>query len=288
MVLLSDLQVAQTSTLTATYKAQANRDAVRIAALIALYYQTRVDAEDPASVDAWLDLMIPRLIAGSNTGATRAAAYFQAIHDLEAGRNGFRAEPTLGSVDENVRKSLLVVGPYDMVNKAREIQRTAPPEQQRALMAQAKQVTAKKIASAAMRHVQAGGRDTLIDNTKRDTTALGWVRVTSDEPCYFCAMLASRGITYRAFEEDSFDLSDPRFIGPGTAKVHDNCGCSIKPVRAENDPLLAKANEFADLWEEWGAGGGDALLRFRRGYERFRATGERISFEEANKGLRAA
>lgn len=275
--------------LTDTYKAQQTAEAAKIAALIALYYQTRVDPADQQSVEAWLALMIPRLIAASDTGAYRAAAFYQAARDADLARgDGFRALPTLGAIDDGVRKSLLVVGPYDYANKARAIELLkVSPAQQRALLAQAKQETVKKVGAAAIRHAQAGSRNTIIDNTERDKVALGWVRVTDGDPCYFCAMLASRGLHYRAFKESSFDMSDPRFTGSGNAKVHDSCGCSMKPVYTKDDPVLARTSQFQDMWSMWGAGGGDAALRFRRGYTHFRETGDYITWDEANKGLRA-
>jgi hypothetical protein len=286
---LSEAQVAQSRSLTTTYKAQQNREAAKIAALISLWYMQRVNVEDPASIEAWLDLMVPRLISTSDGQANRAAGYFQAIRTIETLAADFRAEPTLGVIDPGVRKSLLTVGPYDMVNKMREIDRLDPkPVQRQAMLAEAKQVTTKKIAAAAIRHAQAGGRQTIVDNAAADKTALGWIRVTKAEPCFFCAMLASRGVTYRAFKEGSFDLSDPRFTGSGDAKVHDNCGCSLKPVYSKNDPLVKQADKFAEMWSMWGAGGGDAALRFRRGYDHFQETGDYLTWDQANEGLRAA
>ena len=56
----------------------------------------------------------------------------------------------------------------------------------------------------------------------------------------------------------------------------------------QGDPVLERNANFIDLWERYGAGGGDAALRFRRGYDHFQRTGEYLSWEEANAGLRAA
>lgn len=286
---LSDLQAAQAASLTQAYKTAANRDAAKVAALIALYYQQRVDVEDPSSIERWLNIMIPRLIRTSDTGADRARVYFDAVRFLETGSRDYKATAAVGQIDAGVRKSLLTVGPYDMVNKMRDIKALdTSPQQQKALLVEAKQVTAEKIAAAVVRHSQAGGRQTIYENAAADKVALGWVRVTRADPCAFCAMLASRGLSYRPFSEGAFDESDLRFTGDGNAKVHDNCGCSLKPVYSTNDPLVDKTKVFADMWSMWGAGGGDAALRFRRGYEHFRKTGSHLTWDEANKGLRAA
>jgi len=192
-------------------------------------------------------------------------------------------------VDAGVAKSLMAVGPGDYLNKMRQIDTLdLPPAAARAMRAEAKQVTEGKLAQAAVRHAQAGGRQTIHNNSERDRVCLGYVRVTRANPCFFCAMLASRGLQYRAYTEGAFDASDARFTGDGNAKVHDKCGCCLKAVYADNDPLVEKTEEFADLWARWGAGGGDATLRFRRGYEHWRATGEYLTWEEANEGLRDA
>lgn len=284
MATLGEAQARASATLTARFKARQNAEAAKIAALIALYYQTRVNVEDPESVEAWLELMIPRLIRASDNGARDAAAFFAAIRRLEVpGAAPFTAIPATGFIDEGVRRSLLTVGPFDYMNKAAQIRTLeVGPNQEKALLAEAKQVTAKKIAASTVRHAQGGARQTIHGNAEQDRVALGWVRVTRAKPCFFCAMLASRGLRYRAFKEDSFELSDARFTGDGDAKVHDECGCSLKPVYVTNDPLVEATDQWADMWERWGAGGGDAALRFRRGYNHWSATGEFLTWDQAD------
>jgi hypothetical protein len=265
-----------------SYRAQQVQRAAIMAALVAAYYRSRVDVEDPTSIERWLEIMVPRILAEHNRVSTFAAAYDTANRRLELpSAPEIRFTPSTGAVEEQVRKSLLVVGPGDYLNKARQIEQVDVSDQQReALLAEAKQVTTKKVAAAVARHTQNGGRKTLIDASESDATALGYVRVTKDSPCFFCAMLASRGLVFAA---DSFEDSDPRFTGDGTAKVHDSCQCSMKPVYdRKTDPILKDSEVYTDLWAEWGAGGGDAALRFRRGYEHFVATGEKLSWEVAN------
>lgn len=288
---LSERQAAQSAALTDAFKTVENREAARIAALIGLYYQSRVDVEDPQAVEDWLNLMIPRLIRASDQGALRSSAFFDALRRLEVSNaaSDFRATPSLGMVDEGVRKSLLVVGPYDYTNKMTEIKRLdVSPQQKTSLLLDAKKTTAAAVAARVVRHAQAGGRQTIFDNSAKDEVALGWVRVTRAKPCAFCAMLASRGLQYRSFKEGSFDESDARFTGDGNAKVHDSCACSLKPVYSGQDPLVARTEKFAEMWTMWGAGGGDAVLRFRRGYDHWADTGEFLDWDQVNKGLRAA
>lgn len=273
--------------LTQAYKTAQNREAAKIAALVSLYYLNRVDVTNPQAVDAWLALMIPRIISASDFGARLAATYYDRVRGLEVPKaSPFSSVPSVGVVDPGVRKSLMAVGPGDYMNKLKVIQTTEglSPSQQRAAIAEAKQVTSKKLAAATLRHTQAGSRQTIFDNSAEDRVALGWVRVTKEKPCAFCAMLASRGLQYRSFKEGAFDSSNSRFTGDGDAKVHDNCGCCLKPVYTKDDHFVQQTKTFADMWTEWGAGGGpDAALRFRRGYDHWVDTGEKLSWDDVAK-----
>lgn len=107
---------------------------------------------------------------------------------------------------------------------------------------------------------------------------IGWARFTEDSatgPCYFCAMLASRGAVY--LSDGSFDQSNRKireinkwrkerraFVGDGVAKVHDHCKCSLRPVYSEDDSLDERGRNFLAQWEA--APGG--LKEFRRVYVR--------------------
>lgn len=290
MPTLSEVQAAQSLALTEAFKTGQTREAAKVAALVALYYRQRVQVEDPQSVRRWLDLMIPRIIRASDSGARMAAEFYAAVRRIEAPAAArFTPLAATGMIDSGVSKSLMAVGPGDYMNKARLFdQLDLSPAAKKAALIEAKQVTSVKLAQAVVRHAQAGGRQTVYAATEDDRTALGWVRVTRSNPCFFCAMLASRGIHYRAYGEGAFDLSNARFDGDGDAKVHDKCGCSLKPVYADNDPVNQRNDVFKDMWERWGAGGGDAALRFRRGYQHFVNTGDYLSWDDANDGLRAA
>lgn len=291
MTTLSEQQAAASLALTEAFKQQTNRDAAKVAALISLYYRARVDPESPEQVEAWLALMIPRLISVSDSGATKAALYFDTLRRIELGADAtpFKAEAATGFIDEGVRASLLAVGPYDYVNKVREIDRVAKlsENERKAMIQEAKKVTAEKVAASVVRHAQGGARQTVHENSLTDEKAIGWIRVTKADPCYFCAALASRGIHYRPFKEGSFDLSNARFSGDGDAKVHDSCGCSLKAVYATNDFMLKRNQQYVDMWSMWGAGGGNAMLRFRRGYDHFKETGEYLTHEQASAPLAA-
>lgn len=268
--------------LTSAYRSYQVQRAALVATLVAAYYRSKVDPEDAVAVETWLDLMIPRILGRHDDVAKVAAKYASTVRHLELpSEPKVEFTPSLGAIEDQVRKSLLVVGPGDYMNKMREIRSLdVSPAQEKALIRDAKEVTARKIAASTVRHIQNGGRQTLIDASRADRVALGYVRVTRDKPCFFCAMLASRGLT---FAEDSFADSDPRFTGAGTAKVHDECQCTMKPVyHREGDPFLRDTQKFTDMWTEWGAGGRgetDAILRFRRGYDHWLNTGEMLDWK---------
>ena len=59
-------------------------------------------------------------------------------------------------------------------------------------------------------------RKTLITLVQKDKDALGWSRVSDGQPCYFCAMLLSRGPAYKSDTTARF-------------KAHNGCGCSVRP-----------------------------------------------------------
>lgn len=143
------------------------------------------------------------------------------------------------------------------------------------------------------------------DRFKRNEP-IGWARVTEDSengPCYFCALLASQGAVY--YNEDSFERSNSMirdlplsqktgekyldsligkldektvqkglksterraFIGEGTAKVHDHCKCSLRPVYRLADKWDERARFFL---RQWNKSGGDSprsqINDFRRRY----------------------
>jgi hypothetical protein len=251
---------------------------------VALYYKTRVDVQDPATVQRWIDLVLPRILSGRDQTSRLAAAYATALRRVElAGKaTDFRFEPTLA--DDQIRRavttSLMVVGPSSYLDKAKTIESLdVGPQQKTALLAEAKATTADQLVGTAMRHVQNGGRQTIADATVQDQKALGYVRVTKDKPCFFCAMLASRGLV---FAKDSFDISDPRFTGDGTAKVHDHCTCSLKPVYTrKGDKILATAEDtFGLMWDKWGHNQPDSINSFRRAYRVWERTGEILDLKD--------
>lgn len=256
--------------LTKAHRTAQVRRAANIAALVALYYQKKVRLDDPQSLERWFRIMLPRILEQHDRSAAEAALFADKIREIEADANDdFRFDPIRSITEDQVRTSLRVVGPIAYQKKATEIKRLdVSPTQRRALLSKAQDDTAGAVAGTVLRHVQNGGRRTIERNLPNDVKSLGYVRVTRDHPCYFCAILASRGLEYNPYGEDSFDASDARFVGPGDAKVHDSCQCSMKPVYKRADEILEANKRFEAMWYDLsGSGDADPLTNFRRAYE---------------------
>lgn len=173
--------------------------------------------------------------------------------------------------DRRAEHSLLVTGPGELKRQA-SMGRFEEQAKDRAL------VTASGSAS---RHVLVGGREVQMELNDSDDAILGYVRVTDGDPCAFCAMLASRGVTWRPYSRKSFVESDSRFkknpkfagISREEAKVHDNCACQLEPVYVSAGNIWpGRSREFRELWisSTTGYSGKDAINAFRRAYEQQR------------------
>lgn len=193
-----------------------------------------------------------------SASATLARVYYRQFSLLETGDpTTFGAPPDFP--EDAVRESLYATGRGKLAEHLR-----AGADQ-----AEAVDIAGRDVAGAMMRHTLNGARDVLADAFTRDRRAVGWVRVTREGCCYFCAMLASRGHVYR---EQSFDASDPRFrdgVVPSDHKVHDNCRCFLEPVYSRSAALPGRADEYEKLWYEVTSSfsGWEKALAFRRTFE---------------------
>ena len=263
----------QVVALSTAHQAVQARRAAELSALVAAYFKTRVNIEDPDSIERWLVLMIPRILAGHRSSQALAAKYADAIRRLELPnvKDDFAfAKATAASLDpEVVRTSLRVTGPVALQKKMTVIERLdLQPTVKQAMVTEAKQEASAGAAGASARHIQNGGREIIQGGAAADKVALGYVRVLkSEKPCFFCTMLASRGPVY---QDDSFSESDPRFEGPHHFKVHDSCACSLKPIYSRtDDPMIDRVQPYMDMWADLADRKGRAptLLDWRREYE---------------------
>ena len=120
----------------------------------------------------------------------------------------------------------------------------------------AAQIALVRLEGALARLTLNGGRDMITEYSVKDERALGWQRVTAFKPCFFCAMLASRGPTYKSRETADF-------------QAHDHCACTVEAVFRQGQPWAGRGREFQALWNSStkGASGKSAINAFRRAFE---------------------
>jgi hypothetical protein len=93
----------------------------------------------------------------------------------------------------------------------------------------------RAVVAAAEKLILDAGRRTIVDNVRRDPQAHGWARLTEPSPCYFCALLATRGAVYRSERTADF-------------KAHDHCRCHPEPLFGPYQPP-AQVQEWRDLYQ---------------------------------------
>ena len=148
--------------------------------------------------------------------------------------------------------------------------------------AEAKQKAADAVAAKVVRHVADGGRAPLAAEVRTGNRgAVGYARVVDNDPCPFCAMLASRGAVYRS---DAFTGSNDLFAGDGGFKVHDGCECTLEPVYGRSATDLPPGSaELAKEWAEVAAGRKDPFGYWRRYKESGTLPGEERGSADTDK-----
>ncbi|MEV3856057.1 hypothetical protein AB0J38_17250 [Streptomyces sp. NPDC050095] len=108
-------------------------------------------------------------------------------------------------------------------------------------------------AASADRETLRGGRELIRDASQADTRVIGWARVTDDDPCAFCAMLASRGAVYRSRQiagirgrtrRNLRDVENPEDL----QKYHDLCHCQTIPVYSETAFVPESSAQYEQDW----------------------------------------
>jgi hypothetical protein len=217
--------------------------AVRARSLQEFLVLTRLwDVSRPESFNRLVEAAIPFVQARNGTSAAEAARYFEAFRT---------AEGVTGQAAATVGSSL----PRDKI--AGSLYSTGQSQALRALQSglgveSVRQTTVATMSGAVTRLVLDGGRDTVLESSLQDRQIISWMRVTSGDPCPFCAMLASRGPAYTS--RDSAIAVTGRGGRPrGNRQIgesyHDNCVCSIEPYY-EGSTMPPSSQRWRDLWNE--------------------------------------
>ncbi|ADD43873.1 hypothetical protein [Stackebrandtia nassauensis] len=233
---------------------------------------------DPRRLDAttplWLPVAEQLVDVYRKTSAEAGLDYYQAHRAAK----GIHAPlPDLAAETGNrdaVRTSLIVCGPVAIKHATG----------QGATLAEAVHIGETRAEAAAARHVLNGGRDSVHAAVDADAECLGFVRVTDADPCWLCAMQASRGPVflsevsavlrrettpeYAAFlraNPDGGRYRGKKFTGR-RVPYHDGCQCTAEPLYSYDAPWPGTGREFDALWQDATKGrtGADARRAFRR------------------------
>jgi hypothetical protein len=245
--------MASPAALTDTYRRSQGRVATRAASLALVAFDNLLNLGDlDGTFPSYVSAVLPLLNGSRQEAATLASAYYE-THRIASGVTGQEPAPVLPGVLNlaQVTSSLLYTGPITL-------------RQQLALgnsLVTALNITRRATAGAIFRHTANAGRGTIYNTAQRDRRALGYARVTDGKPCYFCAMLASRGAVYKSAESAGARGSAHRY--------HDGCGCTVQPIYSPDDSVPGNGDKYADLWTEStkGASGAAAVRAFRRAYD---------------------
>lgn len=245
------------------------KQAANAAAVQKLVMQLFVKMIDPANIrgttQAWLQRAILEILKGRQSAILLATGYVHATRRLQVPDAPFFNIPKPDDVPmAKLIRSLTYTGPGKLAVDLAKVPQPMEPDlelsrpgewerfqreqqQYEQSLKEAPVKAAVSASAAAYKHVADGARDLIDSAVQRDPTASGYIRITKGQPCSFCLMLASRGPVYK---EDSFKQSDPRFTGPGHHKVHDGCGCMLRPIYGgkATKNWTDEARRAEDLW----------------------------------------
>ena len=111
------------------------------------------------------------------------------------------------------------------------------------------------VTGAAERLVAEGGRKAITESAKSDSEAVGWFRLPGPSPCWWCAMLASRGAAYGSRESASTTEDGDSY--------HDHCACEPWPVFSRTEELPPEVQTWVDAWSA-SATTSDPMADFRQ------------------------
>lgn len=242
----------------------------------------RLDATAPE----WLRLSTLTIAEHRRESARLAAAYYEQLRAAELpDEEPYRAR-WLDSVpetaaDDAIRQSLIVTGPVSVKKASARLAGLAElgeSEVAERKLEKIRETALTQVEGAAVRHVLDGGRELLREEATQDRVALAFARVSDGNPCYFCALMISRGFVFRT--EDAAgrrantatkSRRGPReaFVGDGLYKFHDHCACTVEPLFTQDTPAPDQAKKYAEIYRDATArkSGPAALTAFRAAYD---------------------
>jgi hypothetical protein len=227
--------------------AQMARDVLRV--WRELMNPAKVDASWPAVRAALMPIVRQ---AREQSAVLARGAYMDARRDAGVPDDGFDPEGPLQLAVDRLESSLDVTGPVEF---KKAIAAGKSPQQ-------AMDAAAVRMVGSTQYLALEGGRSVMKQSIEADEKATGYARVTDNDPCAWCAMLASRGPVYKTAKT----AGDPR---QGGDRYHDHCGCVAVPSFSMNEPFVGAAERLYDDWLRVtrGTGGRNAVNTWRRWWE---------------------
>jgi len=209
----------------------------------------KVDASWPAVRAALMPIVRQ---AREQSAVLARAAYMDGRRAAGVPDGSFAPEGPLELAIDRLESSLDVTGPIEF-KKAIAAGKTPT---------QAMDAAAVRMVGSTQYLALEGGRSVMKQSIEADERATGWSRVTDNDPCAWCAMLASRGPVYKSAKT----AGDPR---QGGDRYHDACACQAWPAFSLNEPFVGAAEKLYDDWLRVtrGTGGRNAVNTWRRWWE---------------------
>ena len=247
------MPAAEQRRLAAQFQAEQNRISAILTRDVVTLLTALLALADPDGSWPALKIALKALIRDRRSlSAQSAGPYYRRLR-AEAGIPGEVAlAPPRELTEERLDKALDSAGLYVY---RQSLRLGAHPEQ-------ARDRAGITLSGTASRLALEGGRDVIEATIKADDEAIGWARISDGDPCAWCAMLISRGVTYRS----AVTAGDVRY---GGERYHDHDGCQAVPIFDPNSPLLDQADELYQQWRKVTAGhsGAEARRVWRRYWE---------------------
>lgn len=217
-----------------------------------------LNLENPSATwDQWLAAMSSLVTRFHQQMAQDAALLYRGTRQLELGDPGTAVLASPPS--EDWMKQVLGYSAPGVYNIQRR--NGAEPE------AASRQALATTLGSST-RVMLDGARETTAQSAVADVVPVRYYRVTDGDPCYFCALSASRGAIFHSLDSAG-RKANADFVGEGDFKFHDNCGCTAAPAFGSARILSPTALHAKTVYEDStkGVNGKDKLRAFRRAWE---------------------
>lgn len=238
------------SALTLAYQRQQQLLTVDMTAQIAQLWR-QIDPKDVDKAWPMISKVLQQLVLQGYATSTQLAAAYLRSHAKAAGVNLSRVLVAPALSLQQLETALQVTGPVALKVASRAGQSPA----------RAAQTALVRVSGSSTRLALAGGRGTLVRTISSGSDIVGYRRATHGHPCYFCALLASRGSVYKSEK-------NAEFIGDSAKQYHDHCSCTPEPLYSHQDDPPEVQNLYQRYLDATGGHSGPAAIKaWRQAYD---------------------